>query len=325
MSQVTVIVPLKDRSRDTETFLQHCLDSDLDYLFLDGSVGDENCNLIKPYANGHVRYERFAPDTSIDAYVSKMAAGLDLVTTPFAVMADNDDILIPNGIISASKLLQNDSESAFSGGDIIGMLRSLRHENLVSWPKTNVRTKILDGGVGLDAINRNRADWRHVWYSVFRTEVLKEAWSTVKDSSIRDPYLIEFFICDLAFVAGRYSYSSQPHYMRLQNQSDRAIASLGFRSVEFGRQAQSWWTEAHALDRHLAGLLGVDVDDIVPVFHRAAAVAGMATQSLRPKNLVPELCVRVVDRMQFLTINQARNLVEQGRHRCVPIRDRSGR
>lgn len=325
MSQITVVVPLKDRSKDTETFLKYCLDSHLNYLFLDGSEGDENRDLIEPYADGQVKYVRFTPDVTIDAYVNKMAQGLDLVKTTFAVMADNDDILIPGGIINAARLLQSQPETVFAGGDIIGIHRSSRHMNLVSWPKTNVRTKLLDQLAGLEAINRNRSNWRHVWYSVFRTEVLKDAWSTVQKSSIRDPYLIEFFICDLAFVSGRYSYSSQPHYMRLQNQPDRTIASLGFRSVESGQQGHSWWTEARALDEHLANALGVDVELIVPVFHRAAAVAGMAPHSFRPGNLLPELGVRAADRLHVLSIDQARNLVKQGRHRYLPLKDRSGK
>jgi len=240
-NQLTIILSLKDRSEDTLVFLSTSLYPDVKYLVLDGSHGDENEKMFASRISPNVRYVRSSPDQSIDDYVLKMATGLGMVDTPYALMVDNDDIILLGGVIAAIKSLQSDSNCVIAGGDLLGFLRSSRNKTRVSWPKTNFYTGGLHLRSGIDAINRNRLDFRSIWNSVFTTESLRWCWNEILNCKVRDPYLIEFLLVDLVFCRGRCYYTGVSHYMRLQNQSNRAIATLGFKSVEQGRQPKSWW------------------------------------------------------------------------------------
>jgi glycosyltransferase domain-containing protein len=325
LSEVTIVVPLKDRTYETEAFMHHSVIPDVRYLFLDGSSDGQNEVIVKRGMNANTEYHRLAPDLNIDVYVDKMASGMKLVRTPYVMMADNDDVVLEGGLTAAVKVLNADSKSVFAGGDIVGFLRAGRDRNRVSWPKTNVDASKLHGKEGLEAINQSRLDWRHLWYSVFRTDVLKWCWNEIQESRVRDPYLIEFLLCDLPFCKGRYAYTGVSQYMRLQNQTERAIATLGFRSVELGRQPKSWWTESEVGDEVLASHLGVDPSAFESQFHRAAAVAGKQGSSLRPLRLLKDVGVRASDRATWLSLDAAIRLTSSGKYRLIPLRDSSAR
>jgi glycosyltransferase domain-containing protein len=325
LNDLTIILPLKDRAFETKSFMQHSIISGVNYLILDGSTDDQNEEIVRGGLNAQIEYRRLEPDLDINTYVRKMAEGTKSVKTPYVMMADNDDVLLEGGLIAAIHTLRSNYESVFAGGDVIGFLRSIRKPHRVSWPKTNVNASHLDGMEGLVAINQSRFDWRHVWYSVFRTEVLAWCWEVIVNSPVRDPYLIEFLICDLPFCKGQYSYTGFPQYMRLQNQPDRAIATLGFRSVETGRQPRSWWLESELADEVLASHLNVDVSELDPQFIRAAAVAGLQATSSRPWALIQDLAVGAGDRVKWLSMKSAIKLTSSGRYNAIPLRDRSGR
>lgn len=305
--------------------MQHSIIPGVNYLILDGSTDDQNDKILREGSNAYIEYRRLDPDLNMDTYVRKMAEGIKSVHTPYVMMADNDDVLIESGLVAAIHALKANSESVFAGGDIVGFSRSVRNPNRVSWPKTNVNASHLNGMQGLEAINQSRFEWRHVWYSVFRTDILAWCWGEIMNGSVRDPYLIEFMICDLPFCKGRYSYTGLPQYMRLQNQLDRAITTLGFRSVENGRQSKSWWSDSELADELLASHLDIDASELSPQFIRAAAVAGMQRGSSRFLNLFQDLAVGAADRVRWMSLNSAIKLTASGRYKAIPLRDRSGR
>jgi glycosyltransferase domain-containing protein len=325
LSDLTVVLALKDRPIETKSFMKHSIIPGVNYLILDGSSDDQNENIVRGNQCASIEYRRFAPDLNIDKYVRKMAEGIKSVHTPFVVMADNDDVLLEGGLVAAVNALRANSDSVFAGGDIVGYLRSTHQPNRVSWPKTNVNASHLDGMQGLAAINQSRLDWRHIWYSVFRTDVLVWCWDEIMNSPVRDPYLIEFLICDLPFCKGRYSYTQVPQYMRLQNQTDRAIATLGLRSVDNGRQPKSWWEESNLADELLATHLAVDSSELNSAFIRAAAVAGLRGSSFRPLSLYRDLTVGAADRIRIISLKSAIRITASGLYRAIPLRDRSGR
>ncbi len=324
LSQLTIILALKDRSDDTAVFISLSLRPDVKYLILDGSQGDENQEMFATHVSENIRYVRCAPDLSIDDYVSKMATGLEVVDTPYALMVDNDDHFFPDGLVAAIQSLQSEPSCIFAGGDLLGFMRSERHQNWVTWPKRNSHPGGLHLMQGLEAINQNRMDFRGLWYSVFRTESLSWCWNEILKSRIRDPYLIEFMLTDLAFCCGRYFYTGVPLYLRLQNQTNRAIATLGYKSVEHGRQSNSWWHESGHGDAILTGLLKVDSTQLETQFFRAAAVAGLQRPYLNPKKIIPRLLVNLSDRVRWLPIKVALRLAATGSYRFIPLKDVNG-
>ena len=53
-----------------------------------------------------VEYVRYPFDSSYADYYAKLADALSRVTTPFVVMADNDDLFIPDGLTRAVEFLR---------------------------------------------------------------------------------------------------------------------------------------------------------------------------------------------------------------------------
>lgn len=324
LSQVTIVLALKDRADDTALFIAHSMYPNVRYLILDGSQSDENQEMFSASSYPNVQYIRNSPDTSIDDYVSKMATGMRMVNTPFTLMVDNDDLLLLTGVVEAVKSLQREPSSVFAGGDLLGFLRSQKSKNRVCWPKRNSDPSAFHQRGGLDAINQNRAEFRSLWYSVFRTKTLNWCWDEIQRSKVRDPYLIEFMLGDLAFSQGEYYYSKVPLYMRLQNQTNRAISSLGYKTVEQGHQSKSWWQESEEGDEILAKLLDVDSLEITSQFFRAAAVAGLQRPSLNPRKLLPRLLVASSGRLRWITLTGAKKLASSGAYRIVPLKDADG-
>jgi len=324
LSQLTIILSLKDRSEDTLVFLSTSLYPDVKYLILDGSHGDENEKMFASRISPNVRYVRSSPDRNIDDYVLKMTTGLEFVDTPYVIMVDNDDVILRGGVIAAIKFLQSESSCIFAGGDLLGFLRSNQGKNRVSWPKTSYYTGELHLKGGLEAINQNRLAFRSIWNSVFTTESLNWCWNEILNCEVRDPYLIEFLLIDLAFCRGRYYYTGVSHYMRLQNQSNRAIASLGFKSVDQGRQPKSWWQESESGDRILAKFLNIDSIELESQFFRAAAAAGLDQLHLRPTTLFRQIVLTASDHTHWLTLPGAVRLATTRAYRFIPLRDKGG-
>jgi len=324
LSQLTIVLSLKDRSEDTGVFLATSFYPDVKYLVLDGSQGDENQELFESRATPNVRYVRSSPDRSIDDYVLKMATGIMTIDTPYTLMVDNDDVFLRGGVTAAIESLQSEPGCIFAGGDLLGYLRSHGNSNRVSWPKTNFDPSALHLKGGLEAINQSRLDFRSIWNSVFATDSLSWCWNEILNCKVRDPYLIEFLLIDLAFSRGCYYYTGVPHYLRLQNQSDRAISTLGFKSVEQGRQPKSWWQECETSDQVLAKNLKVDSIELESQFFRAVLVAGLERPQLRPTKLLRRVVRTVSDRIHWLTIPAAIRLVTTRAYRLFPLRDPGG-
>lgn len=302
LSDVTILVALKDRAHETKSFMRYSIIPEARYLFLDGSVDGSNESILKAHSYQNVEYIRFAPDIDMAAYVKKMVRGLRLIRTPYVMMADNDDVVLEAGLVAAMSVLNDDSGSVFAGGDVAEFRRSRRNATRVSWPRSAVSCRHLNGKQGLGAINASRLNWSHLWYSVFRTEVLEWCWNQVLTSTIQDPYLIEFLICDLAFSKGCYSHTHVTQYLKLQNQSDRSLAAHGFNFVEFGRQPKSWWAQSDQGDEILAAHLGVRVEEMESQFYRAAMIAGLRSGSLKPQALIREIGRKCIDRAPLLPL-----------------------
>ena len=68
----TVIVPLKDNHHRTTNLLRYSIFDDFEYIFADGSLGDENQEIFDSINKSNIRYFRFDYDSSIEKFYKKM-------------------------------------------------------------------------------------------------------------------------------------------------------------------------------------------------------------------------------------------------------------
>jgi len=255
--KLTVLLTLKDRASYTRFFLDHGVFSGYKYLILDGSITDENQKLMSTLENPDVQYIRFSPDITLEDYISKIGQGLSYVDTPYLIMIDNDDLLIPRGTDLAIKALERGRNLSMAGGDLVGYSHPSAHSWASSVPIYLTSTKDLDCDSPFESITRNRLNYRPIWNSVSNAAIFRRNWEIVEQSRVIEPHLVEFLMADLMCAAGRFHWESVPHYLRLENQSERAIHEVT-PTEQNTIGTPSWWDQAHEVDTIVMNSLGLN-------------------------------------------------------------------
>jgi len=258
---LTVVLPLRDRPAYTEFFLRHAIHPQYRYLVLDGSVADDTASLFSAESRPNIEYIRYSPDLEFIDYIAKVGDGCRRVTTPYLVMIDNDDLLVPEGVEIALNALLADPQASLAGGDLVGFCHPGPKSNRSSWPIRLTATKDLDLDDRREAIRRNRLGYRPIWNLVSRTSDFQHAWAAIEASSVIEPHLIEFLLSDLMLAAGRFRWQRIPHYLRLENQHQRAIHDLQ-QSEEMTIGSRSWWTQGDELQEIVAAALDITSEDL---------------------------------------------------------------
>jgi glycosyltransferase domain-containing protein len=256
MISITAVLPLKDRSEYTHFFLRNSMLRDLRYLVLDGSTDDENERILASHASERLRYYRYAADKSFPDFMAKLRNGLDRVETPYVVLVDNDDMLLPRGLIAALQSLQDERSAVAAAGPMYGFFHSGPATFWASLPFALTGTRDLSRQEPASAVSINRAVYRPIWNSVVRTETLRAVWESVCQSGVVEPHLVEFLTADLLLSSGLFVDTGRSHYLRLENQPSRALETLPVND-DYTIGSSSWWAQASRVDSLVQTRLGV--------------------------------------------------------------------
>ena len=101
--QLTVLLPLKGRHLHTLRFLWHVNRSRMPFRILvaDGEVEPTIARLLEDpttFPNADIEYVRYPDDARFTDYYRKMADAIGRVRTPYVMLADNDDFVLPEGV-----------------------------------------------------------------------------------------------------------------------------------------------------------------------------------------------------------------------------------
>lgn len=118
--RLTILLTLKGRHLFTLRWLWHANRISLPFrIFIaDGEVHPTIARLIEDgyvFPNIEIEYQRYNDRTFYDFY-QKLDDALSRITTPYVMMADNDDFLVPSGIIRSLECLERSSDYACIGG-----------------------------------------------------------------------------------------------------------------------------------------------------------------------------------------------------------------
>jgi glycosyltransferase domain-containing protein len=124
-SLLTLLMPLKGRHLFTLRFLWRANKSLLPYriVIADGEVHPVIAGLLEnaaTFPNLDIEYSRYPDDTSFSRFYKKMADAAARIQTPFVMMVDNDDFVIPSGIERCVDFMNAHSDYVSCGGGVAG-------------------------------------------------------------------------------------------------------------------------------------------------------------------------------------------------------------
>ena len=239
-NDLTILLPLKDRVPFTERWLAYA-GSHLPFrvLVADGGADPAVTQLVEDQkARGaEIDYIRYPFDASYADYFAKIADALSRVTTPYVVMADNDDLFIPEGLTRAVEFLTANPAYVACGGQCAVFWlknadadRDPLYGDGVEWKcSSQFSTDVADSAAA--RLRERCLGANDVFYAVHRTALLRRHFAAVRDCNPRDLFLMEQLVMFLTAIAGK---TRQLDTLYIARQQDSPGSSGGAHQEKFG-------------------------------------------------------------------------------------------
>ena len=210
-------------------------------LIADGGSDDTVAHTVaeKKTQGLDVEYIRYPFDTTYADYYAKLADALSRVTTPFVVMADNDDLFIPQGLARAVEFLLEHPDHVACGGQcaVFWIIdpRSTAPDDAtygeaVEWKcSSQFSSDVAD--TAAQRLRERCLGANDVFYAVHRTDLLRRHFEAVRDCSPRDLFLMEQLVMFLTAIAGK---TRQLDTLYIARQQDSPGGSGGTHQERFG-------------------------------------------------------------------------------------------
>lgn len=267
-NQLTVVMPLKGRHLFTLRCLFHAQQTRMPFRFLlaDGAVHPSMVTLMKDRARYFpdldIEYLQYPDDRSFSDYFSKMADALRRVNTPYAVMLDNDDFLLPHGVRRAMAFLDESPEFVTCGGRVAGfsLYAAGADDQALCGPFNRLYWyyPFMDrssNSVAERLRSQKNAEW--IYYGVARTETLAAIWREVTEISFSDLTVYDVYHSMRTLTLGRVRMD--PTYVSSIRQYGTSVSPI---------YTQDW--VHHFVSSNLSG----DVRSVVDRISAAAAESG---------------------------------------------------
>src|SRR5690349_18578419 len=205
--QLTILLALKDRVPFTRRWLAYAASAKLPYRIMIADGGsDESVAALASDARAtgvDVEYIRYPFDDSYARYYTKLADALSRVTTPFAVMADNDDFFIPEGLRSAVAFLEAHPDFVACGGQCAAFWMAgdpeAVYSDRVDWKFSSQYSTDTAATAAL-RLRERCLGANDVFYAVHRTALLRRNFESVRDCNPRDLFLMEQLVMSLTAI-----------------------------------------------------------------------------------------------------------------------------
>lgn len=220
--KLTIVLPLKGRPEFTQRFLKHACRGPHEILVADGSLSPQR-HLVEAYG---AQYHYHEPDHTLADYWAKMVWALDLVQTPYAMVADNDDFPLHRALDLCVSFLEGQQDFVGCAGRIHGLWL---WPHKVDGPYCRITRQYApyDTPATFDQdspSDRVLAGFTNSWsyYAVYRTEVLRQIWRSVLALKLKDFQVHEKFCAMQALLQGKLiCFNDVPSYLRQYETSTR--------------------------------------------------------------------------------------------------------
>lgn len=229
-SRVTLLLAVKDRLPLAHRWMRFMDQEQCPYRIIvaDGSLDNDSGRFFantSDFPNLAYEYIRFAPDKNYSDFFRKVSTALDLVDTPYVLMADDDDFYCLEGIRTAMGFLDEHPDFVCARGSYLGFsVETSGHGEEVTgahtvygemrfkgaiYPSTTIAE---DTSAGRMAANFSR--WTPTWYSIHRTDIWRACWNEVAALNLMNIFLFEHTLTAMVAARGKIFAGQYPYYYR---------------------------------------------------------------------------------------------------------------
>ena len=208
---LTILLPTKGRDAHTLRFLWHAAKIGLPWrvVVADGQVNPtvQRLCMTAPFARLGLDYLACPPDTNLGCYFRKVRDALALVKTPYVMLADNDDFVVPAAIVRSIAFLERHPDYVAHGhgvagfeimpGPLVGRINRLRFP----YGQYDRADDISSAYPAVRVLGHYRN--ASLFYAVTRTEAMQAIWRDCADINFSDLQTHEVFCAMRLLTMGK--------------------------------------------------------------------------------------------------------------------------
>ena len=242
-AQLTILLALKDRVPYTLRWFDYAVRQKFACRILVADGGSDRSVAMAAGAQRErgldVEYVRYPFDATYSDYFGKIADALGRVTTPYVVMADNDDFFVPDALEKAQQFLNANRDYVACGGQAsafwVASANGGQHDGAlygerVAW-KVDAPMPSDAGDTALERVLDQSRGSSDVFYAVHRTALLRRHFEMVRQLNPVDLFLMEQLVAFLTAISGK---CRQLELLYLARQQDSPGSSGAKHQEQFG-------------------------------------------------------------------------------------------
>lgn len=255
--KLTILLTLKGRPQFTLRWFEYAELVKFPFKILVADGGDdlvvrEALGTGGRYPSLNYKYVRFPYDQNYSDYYAKMVGAFDLIRTPYAAIADNDDFYVVEALRESVQFLEGHPAYGACGGGLFGVivsgsggegdLKGVHGDNLVfSGPEP------VCGAEEKTSIERLRGHMRpqvaSTWYDVHRVDLFRKSFGLKKKLNFANLALVEVFERGITLASARVKKIKTPYLIRQKNSPESADRDFyGRQGDYFDRMLASTWS-----------------------------------------------------------------------------------
>ena len=213
--KLTFIIPLLDRVHYTLEFLKYNIFDEFNYIFADGSIGNQHQELFIKYNFSNITYIRFNPDLRFSDYFKKMHEVSKIVKTKYVMTCDNDDFINPIGIKKILNFLKNNKDIDICSSFIAHIFYKKNKFRFIEFSNSLKQyTKIKSENI---INNEFFINYRHLWYAIFKKSCFEEVWKKSSQYNLSNMQYQELFVSLFSYSKFKFDFINTSHYSRRVN------------------------------------------------------------------------------------------------------------
>jgi glycosyltransferase domain-containing protein len=276
---LTVVLTLKGREAFTPRWIDYHKRVGLPWPVLvgDGLPSERTEAQFARAAGLRATYRRY-DDSDLLAFYRKLRDLVAATSTPYVLLSDNDDFVLPQGVTRCIRFLDENPDYVSCSGEILGMY--------VTDDSFADKDRIYGGVVYrlksiYKPLNRNEddaeervttllLDYVATWYAVHRRDALLKVFSDLVERKISDIALMELLVAaELAALGKHKTDSSCASYLRQLNSSQGAASTGGLFVSDLSPSVER---DIAAMARSLAAIANGKTDETGRVSRMRAAI-----------------------------------------------------